>query len=224
MRRSALIPAFNEAETIGAVLRGLRLVMPDLHVLVVDDGSRDATAEVAGAEGVEVLSRDNGGYASALVEGYRLLLDRGIDQVLQMDADGQHPAKEAWRMFDSLSDANWVVGSREGSDSPAAWTRKIGNAALSRAVNRLAHLELRDVTSGFWAFDRKTLAVFVERFPEDVADANIRVLGARAGLRIREIPVEMERRGAGESMHDGLAGLANIQRSVRALWRESRVY
>ena len=224
MRRSALIPAFNEAGTIQSVLHGLRVSMPDLHVLVIDDGSQDATFDVARSEGAEVLRRDNGGYASALLAGYRLLIDRGVDQVLQMDADGQHPVSESRRMFESLSEANWVVGSREGSKSPGAWTRKLGNAALSRVVNQVADLQLRDVTSGFWALDRKALAVFAERFPGDVADANVRILGARAGLIIREIPVEMECREVGESMHDGWAGISNLGRTVRAVWRESRVY
>ena len=127
-------------------------------------------------------------------------------------------------MFGSLERANWVVGSREGSHSPGTWSRKIGNAALSRVVNQLVDLQLRDVTSGFWALDRKALEVFSSRFPQDVADANIRILGARAGLIIREIPVQMECRGAGESMHDGWAGISNLRRSVRALWRENRAY
>jgi len=222
MGQSALIPAFNEAESIVSVLIGLRRVLPEIEILVVDDGSTDGTAELALEFGAQVVRRKRGGYAAALRTGYRHLLGQGVEQVIQLDADGQHPPEAALGLLEGLSEANWVVGSRANTQSPAPLTRRVGNAALAGAVRALIRVPLQDVTSGFWALDAKALEVFSTHFPSDVADANIRVLAARRGLVIREIPVCMAERVEGESMHDGIAGLSNWGRSVYAVFRESK--
>ena len=222
MRASALIPAFNEAENVGSVLIGLRRSCPDLPVLVVDDGSTDGTAEVAMEWGAQVLRTRRGGYARALRSGYQHLLTQGVERVVQLDADGQHPPEEVPRMLEELGGVNWVIGSRENTASPAPWARRAGNAALAQVVKAVTSVPLKDVTSGFWALDRKALGFFAEEFPGDVADANIRILGLRGGLEVREISVEMGIRIEGDSMHGGLSGLTNLGRSVWAICRESR--
>jgi len=222
VRRSALIPAYNEAHSITSVLTGLRRALPDMHLLVVDDGSTDGTAELARAAGAEVLQRQHGGYARALCSGYRHLLAQSVEQVIQLDADGQHPPEAALDLLAHLDGANWVVGSRANTRSPAPLTRRVGNAALGCAVRALIHVPLTDVTSGFWALDKTALQVFATHFPLDVADANVRVMAAKKGLVILERPVQMGTRSEGESMHDGWVGLSNWSRSVRAVWRASR--
>jgi glycosyltransferase involved in cell wall biosynthesis len=222
VRRSALIPAYNEAHSIQSVLRGLQQCLPGIHLLVVDDGSSDGTAELAREAGAEVLQRQHGGYARALCSGYRHLVAQSADQVIQLDADGQHPPASAAALLAHLDEANWVVGSRSNTHSPAPLSRRMGNAALGCAVRALTQVPLADVTSGFWALDQNALRVFAEHFPSDVADANIRVMAARKGLVIAERPVQMASRTEGESMHDGWVGVSNWGRSVRAVWRASR--
>lgn len=222
MRSSALIPAFNEAESIGSVLTGLRRTLPELEVLVVDDGSTDGTAELAIEWGAQVIRTKRGGYARALRCGYRHLLAQGVDRVVQLDADGQHPPEEASRLLEELTECNWIVGSRARTDSPAPLSRRVGNAALARAVSVITRVPLEDVTSGFWALDQTALRFFAREFPDDVADANIRILAIRGGLSVREVPVAMGVRSEGESMHEGLSGLTNLGRSIRAVFRESR--
>lgn len=222
MRRSALIPAYNEAHSIQSVLRGLSQCLPGIHLLVVDDGSSDGTAELAREAGAEVLQRQHGGYARALCSGYRHLVAQSVDQVIQLDADGQHPPEAAAALLAHLDEANWVVGSRSRTRSPAPLSRRMGNAALGCAVRALTQVPLADVTSGFWALDHAALRVFAAHFPTDVADANIRVMAARKGLVIAERPVQMALRTEGESMHDGWVGFSNWGRSVRAVWRASR--
>lgn len=223
MLASALIPAFNESESIGSVLIGLRRACPELEVLVVDDGSTDGTAEIAQEWGAQVLRTRRGGYASALKNGYRNLHSRGVQQVVQLDADGQHPPEEVPRLLSELNHgSNWVIGSRADTDSPASFSRKAGNAALAQVVKAVTRVSLKDVTSGFWALDRRALEFFADEFPEDVADANIRILGLRGGLEVREVPVEMGIRIEGNSMHGGIAGVTNLGRSIWAVCRESR--
>jgi glycosyltransferase involved in cell wall biosynthesis len=223
VRRCALIPAFNEAHSIVPVLKGLRAVLPQIGILVVDDGSTDGTGELALEAGAQVLRLERGGYARALTAGYRHLLGQSVEQVIQLDGDGQHPPEEAPRLLAYLDQANWIVGSRANTRSPAPFSRRLGNAALAGAVRALTQVPLQDVTSGFWALDQKALELFATHFPQDVADANIRVMAARKGLVICEHPVQMSSRQEGESMHDGLAGFSNWGRSVMAVWRASRV-
>ena len=138
--------------------------MPSLPVLVVDDGSQDATANVALAAGAGFFDRTMGAMPLLLWQGIGFLLSAGWIRSFRWTQTDSTPQQRAPSMFGSLERANWVVGSREGSHSPGTWSRKIGNAALSRVVNQLVDLQLRDVTSGFWALDRKALEVFLLDF------------------------------------------------------------
>lgn len=214
-----LIPARNEAPRIGSVIAACRHALPSARVLVVDGGSTDGTPEAARGVGAEVIQQPGQGYADALRAGYGHL--DGADAVVQLDADGQHPPEVLPRMVAALQGANWVIGSRQGTGSPGPLVRRAGNAALSVAVWAACGQRIADVTSGLWALDTAALRTFAERFPDTVADANIRVMAARAGLAIAEIPVSMSERLGGASMHDGLTGVRNFQRSLRAVWRQT---
>jgi glycosyltransferase involved in cell wall biosynthesis len=202
------------------VIQASRHALPNANILVVDGGSTDGTPQIACDLGASVIAQPGTGYADALRAGYRHL--SGEDAVIQLDADGQHPPEVLPRMLAALADASWVIGSRSGTSSPGPITRRAGNAALSLAVWAACGARIADVTSGLWALDSQALSVFADHFPDDVADANIRVMASRAGLRISEIPVPMVERDSGESMHDGLSGVVNFQRSLRAIWREAR--
>ena len=215
-----LIPARNEAPRIAAVISASLRALEGAQVLVVDGGSTDGTPDIAAAQGATVIQQPGSGYADALRAGYRHL--SGARAVIQLDADGQHPPEVLPRMQAALEEANWVIGSRQGTDSPGAISRRAGNAALSWLVWAATGRRIADVTSGLWALDRDAIRTFAEHFPDDVADANVRVLAARAGLDIAEIPVSMAERDGGDSMHDGLTGVVNFQRSLRAIWREVR--
>ena len=214
-----LIPAYNEAPRIARVIQACHAALPGADVLVVDGGSTDSTPAVARSLGATVIPQPGRGYADALRAGYRHLA--GVEAVVQLDADGQHPPEVLPEMVAALQAASWVIGSRAGTDSPGPLARRVGNAALSLAVWAACGEHIADVTSGLWALDARALAVFGGRFPDDVADANVRVMASRAGLSIVEVPVPMHLRDAGASMHDGIAGVRNFQRSLRAVWREA---
>jgi glycosyltransferase involved in cell wall biosynthesis len=98
--RLAVVPAYNEAATIGPVVRAIREHAPGVDVLVVDDGSTDRTAEVALARGAEVLSLGgNRGLPIGIASGYRWALDRGYAYCGRVDADWQHPPAELARLL-----------------------------------------------------------------------------------------------------------------------------
>jgi glycosyltransferase involved in cell wall biosynthesis len=216
-----LVPARNEAPRIGALLDGVNATLPGVPVIVVDGHSADDTARIARRHGAVVVPQEGAGYASALRTGYRFALRNGATRLLQLDADGQHPPAALPALLDALDDANLVVGSREGTASPGALLRRAGNAALALAVRLATGVPLADVTSGLQALDEVALERLAPTFPKDVADANVRVLALRLGLRVAEVPVAMATRDDGESMHDGPAGVRNFGRSLRAVVREA---
>ncbi len=221
MKTGVLLPARNEAPRIAQTLAAIKTFLPDAIVLVVDGASKDGTSELARRAGAHVLHFDRAGYARALAMGYRASLDLGVDRLIQMDADGQHPPHAAPMLLDALGPANMVIGSRHGTGSPGSIGRRSGNAVLALLVRVLVGQNLKDVTSGFWAMDHRTLTAFSRCFPDDVADANIRVLATRMGLRLEEKAVRMPLRSGGRSMHDGIHGVANMVRSLWAAVREA---
>lgn len=220
MRVGVLIPARNEEGRIEAVIQRVRAVLPAAELLVVDSDSQDGTAERAARQGAEVIAQGFSGYAGALSTGYRALAPRGLDAVVQLDADGQHPPEEAPRLLAALGGADWVIASRQGTGTGGPLDRRLGNALLRGAVTVTSGRLLGDVTSGYQALGPRALATFAETFPCCHADANVRVLGLRRGLRLVELPVRMDERSGGASMHDGLRGLRNLGGSLVAVLEE----
>lgn len=199
-----VLPARNEAPRVGRVVAEIRAVLPDVPVLVVENGSDDATAAVARAAGAEVIHSGEG-YARALHVGFRHALARGASWVVQMDADEQHPARALPELVRALDVADVVVGSRfvgePGYRVPAH--RRAAIVALAAWASVCAGQRFFDVTSGLRAWRADALARLVGDWPEDVADANLLVRAVRRGLRVREVPVAMRARTGGRSMHAG---------------------
>lgn len=216
-----MIPARDESKSLALVIAGVRKAAPDTEIVVVDSASTDSTADIARELGATVVSLSEAGYARALRAGYLHLLERGFTQVVQIDADGQHPADSIPALFAGLDETNWVIGSRAGTDSSGSLDRKLGNAILSLLVRVTTGLTINDVTSGFWALDKDALSGFAENFPQETADANVRVIGHKLGLTISELPVVMVYRRDGESMHDGLTGARNFAMSVAKVFMAS---
>jgi dolichol-phosphate mannosyltransferase len=151
--RSALvvIPTYNEAESIGEILAGLKPL--DCDVLVIDDGSPDGTAQIARALGIEVIERaGKQGLGSAYRAGFSIALESGYTYVIQMDADGSHQIADLEKMMEWIGNADLLIGSRWVNDGAIAnWSRF--REYLSKSANTYANLLLslgvKDTTSGF---------------------------------------------------------------------------
>lgn len=199
-----VLPARNEAGRVGAVVSEVRRTLPGVEVVVVENASTDDTAAEAAAVGARVL-HSGPGYARALRTGFVHALRAGAPWVVQMDADGQHPAARVGALVDALADADVVVGSRFVGDPGYAVpvVRRAAIGALGAWATVWAGRRLRDVTSGFRAWRPDALALLVADYPEHIADANVLVRAIRRGLVVIEVPVAMRARLGGRSQHAG---------------------
>ncbi|MBA2347135.1 MAG: glycosyltransferase family 2 protein [Solirubrobacterales bacterium] len=204
-----VIPAYNEAENVGAVVRDVLTTLPDADVLIVDDGSADATSESALAAGARVLRLPlNSGYGAALQTGYKYATRGGYTLVAQMDADGQHAAGFLPGLIEELerTGADVVIGSRfldrDGHYTPSM-ARKLGMGVFGRLASMMMRQHISDPTSGY-----QVMRIAVARFfcsdvyPADYPDADILVLLHRSGFRLAERGVQMKM-PTGKSMHSG---------------------
>ncbi|MCU0307495.1 MAG: glycosyltransferase family 2 protein [Thermoleophilia bacterium] len=213
---AVVIPARDEAPTIGAVVAGARAVLPGARVLVVDDASRDPTATAARGAGAEVVRlRRHAGYAGALRAGYGAALAGGARAVAQMDGDGQHRPEDLGALLAALEDHDLVLGSRFLAGRPGYRVpvgRRMGMAACRWMAARVGDLALSDPTSGFRALRRPVAERLArEGFPGGLTETSLLIHLHRAGVRLTEVPVRMLP-PSGRSMHRGLAGGAHFLR------------
>ncbi|MEO8258519.1 MAG: glycosyltransferase family 2 protein [Acidobacteriota bacterium] len=189
---SIVIPAFNEAASIGGLITALSGAAAWQEVLVIDDGSTDATGAQAAAAGARVIRHPyNKGNGAAVKTGIRQALGRFI---LIVDADGQHRPGDAARLVSHLDAYDLVVGARSGR-SQATAVRRLGNEALNRVAGYLAERPIPDLTSGFRAARRDCLLEFLHLLPNGFSTPTTTTLAfLKAGYSVRFEPVEAAQR------------------------------
>ena len=201
-----IVPAHNEEASLARTLDELRCTAPSMDVLVVDDGSRDATSRIAREHGVAVVRHPiNLGVGGALQTGFRWAVDHGYDVGVQLDADGQHDPAYLQALTDPVRQGacDVSIGSRYVSRSAyrAPATRRLGMLLFSAVVRMVVGQRITDTTSGFRAYGRRVMEVCQHEFPKDFPDAPLLIALSRRGFRLREVPVEMRERQAGKSFY-----------------------
>lgn len=198
----AVIPAYNESATVGAVVRDTTDHVDE--VLVVDDGSRDETAAIARENGATVIEHViNTGVGGAQRTGYRYAIKKDYSYIVQIDADGQHDPASIPRLLEAVEDHDMVIGSRYLNESINSYSlvRRQGIKFFTWLVNILGGIEITDVTSGFRVYRVTALESIIHH--SDRHWAVEQTLGAaQQGLRIKEISVEMPERTEGTSQFD----------------------
>ncbi|WIX99842.1 polyprenol monophosphomannose synthase [Amycolatopsis mongoliensis] len=210
-----VIPTYNERENLGPILDRLHKALPDVHVLVVDDGSPDGTGELADEraaanENVHVMHRtEKAGLGAAYIAGFRWGLAREYNTIVEMDADGSHAPEDLPRLLDAVGDADLAIGSRYvPGGSVVNWPLK--RQVLSRGANVYSQIALgmrtRDITAGFRAYRRPVL----EKLALDEVNSHgycfqidLTIRTAEAGFEIVEVPITFTEREIGESKMDG---------------------
>jgi glycosyltransferase involved in cell wall biosynthesis len=204
LKRVAVVPAYNEEGSIGDVIDEIRAADPEMEIVVVDDGSRDRTADAAAAKGARVLQLPfNLGIGGAVQTGYRYAHEHGFDLALRVDGDGQHDPSQLEVLAGPVlaGHADIAVGSRfiGNKGYRSSCSRRQAIRVLAWTVTLLVGGRVTDPTSGFQVANRRAIALFAAYYPHDYPEVEAAVLAAKAGLRRAEVPVEMRERSAGTS-------------------------
>jgi glycosyltransferase involved in cell wall biosynthesis len=217
-----VVPALNEAASVGIVVAGIHAHYPEADVLVVDDGSGDATAQVARDAGAAVCRLPfNLGVGGAMRAGYRYAVREEYDVVVQLDADGQHDPAYLPALVAATDNWDVVVGSRfagEGTYSvrgPRRWAMTV----LGKVLSGLARERLSDVTSGYRATNRRAMRLFAEHYPSEYLGDTVEslVIALRMGCRVHQIPVSMRPRATGRDSQYKLRSGLYLCRALVAL-------
>jgi glycosyltransferase involved in cell wall biosynthesis len=208
LRKLAIVPAYNEEGMVARVVRDICRAAPGFDVLVVDDGSTDATAMAAEEEGAFVLSHPfNLGIGGAMQSGYKFALRHDYDIAVQVDGDGQHKPSYLPDMVAALQtdgQADMVYGSRFRGDPgyKVPIGRRIGNLIFSVVLTVITRQKITDPTSGFRMTNRRGIELFARDYPHDYPEVEAILMLHAHDLRIHEVPVRMNARGFGRSSID----------------------
>lgn len=221
---TVIVPAFNEADSIAAVVADLRAADAWHEILVIDDGSKDATADRASEAGARVVRHPyNKGNGAAVKTGIR---NATGEYILIVDGDGQHKPADARRLVSRLGEYDLVIGARS-TGTQATHARRFGNSALNRLAGYLTDRDIPDLTSGFRAARREHLREFLHLLPNGFSTPTTTTLAfIKAGYNVAFEPVEARQR-TGESKirlaRDGTKFLMIILRIV-TLFSPLRVF
>lgn len=200
-----IVPAFNEQGNIGKTVREILSFNPSLSVLVVNDGSRDQTAQEARQSGAMVVSLPfNLGIGGAVQTGFKFALTKGYDVAVQVDGDGQHEVFHLNNLLDPIlrDEADMTIGSRflpPYLGYRSSFVRRIGINFFAHLLSSLTTYAVTDPTSGFRAFNRRMITVFARYYPQDFPEPEAIAVARRYKARVLEVPVKMRKRTYGNS-------------------------
>lgn len=192
-----LVPAFDEAETIGVVIPQLRTLYPLSEILVVDDGSTDETAAVARAGGAQVVQHPyNKGNGASIKTGLR---HATRELLVIFDADGQHDARDIEKVVEGIGEYDLVVGARD-ENSQTDFGRRLYHHVLNLLATYLSGMRVPDATSGFRAARRAELMQFIHLLPNGFSTPVTTSLAfIKAGYSVKFVPTTMFKRQGGVS-------------------------
>ncbi|WP_323753985.1 glycosyltransferase family 2 protein [Marinobacter sp.] len=200
---TVVIPAKNEAVTIGHMVSGILRLFPDAEVIVVNDGSIDGTGEIAEQAGAQVLSQPYGkGNGAAIKAG---LQAANNDFVVCMDADGQHRPDDIAALIKKLNDGyDMVVGARD-HEGQAGLHRSLANGFYNRFASWMVGHKVADLTSGFRAMRRSKFLEFISLLPNKFSyPTTITMSFFRAGYSVAYVPITVLQRAADSKSHINL--------------------
>jgi len=215
----AIIPAYNEEERIIPTLGQAMLYLP---VLVVDDGSTDATAALAMTAGASVVRQiPNQGKGAALKAGFRYALDNGYEAILMLDADGQHDPAEIPKFIEAFQQrgADLVIGQRDFSRMPfpRGMTNTIGRWMFSWAVGQE---DVPDNQSGYRLISRRLLEALVDSEEEDFEfEVEMIAICLKRGMKLEWVPIRTIY--AGEGSH--IRPLRHVVHYFRIVWKARQI-
>ena len=205
-----VIPAYNEKDNIEKVLKEIKKDVDYADILVINDCSTDNTKEIVEKNNVKCITNIfNMKYAMAVQTGIKYAYENNYDYVIQFDADGQHIAKEAEKLYKAIKESNVdiVIGSRylKNMGYPCPVFRRIGTRIFEFIIKITCNKKVADPLSGFQCLNKRVIKRYAKMggYPE-YPDANLVIEMLREGYKIKEVPVKMRLRESGTSMHGGI--------------------
>lgn len=218
-----VLPAYNEQEALPGVIDRIREVLPGIDVLVVNDGSVDATADVARRAGVRLINLPfNVGVGGALRAGMLAAHRENYKALVQCDADGQHPPASIPALLAALDSADIVIGARFAGvgEYRVRGARSWAMVLLARVMSRVHGTRLTDVTSGFRAFGPRAIETLGRELPPDYLGDTVEalVIAKEYRLRVTQVPVAMLARQGGVASHHPLRATLYLARVMLILF------
>lgn len=205
----AVVPAYNEQDSVHLVVEALHREAPLWDVLVIDDGSTDATSERARSAGARVMRLPfNLGIGGTVQAGFVFAHEHGYEYMAQVDGDGQHDPAELATLITTQqrTGADMVCGSRflgPGMEYPAPISRRTGIHIFAFLLSRFVGAPVSDPTSGFRLYNRRAIRLFASDYPHDYPEVEAVLMLHHHRLSMQEVPVRMFERGGGRSSIGG---------------------
>lgn len=204
MKILVIIPAYNEAENIVNTVNTLTTTCPFVDYVIINDCSRDNTAEICKEHGFNFISLPiNLGIGGGMQTGYKYAVENGYDIAIQFDGDGQHNAEYIKDLIKPIEEgeADLVIGSRfinkEGFQT--SFMRRFGINVLGGVLRLCGKVKITDATSGFRAASKPVIEFFSNYYAQDYPEPEAIIASSVSGFRIKEVPVIMNERTAGVS-------------------------
>jgi glycosyltransferase involved in cell wall biosynthesis len=222
---SIIIPAYNEAQTIGDVVAKIKALYPESEIIVVNDGSTDGTSKAAQEAGAVVYSHPyNIGNGAAIKSGIRIASG---EILVFMDGDGQHEPEDIEKMLKHFPDFDMVVGARQKGHQ-ASWGRSLGNWIYNRLGSYVTAFPIEDLTSGFRAVKSDIPHNFLYLLPNTYSYPTTLTLSVlRSGRNLKYVPINTKKRKGGNSkikiVKDGIRFFLIITK-ICALYSPLRIF
>lgn len=212
-----IVPCYNEQRSIATLLEEISACRQGYETIVVDDGSRDATFQIASQLSPTVKLLRNLGIGGAVQTGIKYAYSKGYDFCVQIDGDGQHPPSEVAKLLQAYRETphSIIIGSRylQTDTFRSTWARRFGGRAIAEALNTLfSQCAVTDPTSGMRLMDRKAIEFFAKHYPHDFPEPISLAWALKEGFSMGEVPVQMRAREHGNSSIFGLKAIAYMLR------------
>lgn len=197
----AIVPAYNEEDSLTATIEELQRVAPEIDYIVINDGSRDGTLSLCKANGFNYVSHPtNLGLTAGVQTGMKYALRYGYDMAIQFDADGQHDPAYISALVAKMDDAkaDIVVGSRFVTEKKPKSLRMLGSNLISSMIKLTTGARIKDPTSGMRLYNKRAIRLFATQDWTSPEPDTLACL-IRKGYKVEEVQVSMRERMAGES-------------------------
>lgn len=205
-----VIPAYNESQGIGKVLEEVKRDLDFADIVVINDASTDDTAAIVKQHKINCINNIfNLNYGGTVQTGIKYAFDHHYDYLIQMDADGQHIAREARKLYDFIAshDTDIVIGSRylKKVSYKCPFFRRLGTEIFSQLIKLFCHQKITDPLSGLQCYNRRVMEQYAKMgaYPE-FPDADLILEMLLRGYKVSEVSVDMRLRETGESIHRGI--------------------